>query len=1657
MTDDAKTSSGRPASCRVDRQGLLRAALGACVLAILLLAPAAQASKAVIGTLGTPNGEGVGRLFEPKGIAVNRSGAGGVGPGEVYVVDSGNNRIAEFSASGAFVRAFGYDVVAAGPDNTGVNQQQTLSVDATGGTFTLETTRRTFITPTPGSNVITGIYAPAAAFHVGDVVSGGGVPDGTTITAVGPDSLTLSANMTNNGTEFRAGETTAPIPHDATAAELQAALESLPAIGAGNVAVSDGPGASLTIEYTGALGRNDVFHVKSGSGEQGGVITADSTALSGGGHTATLATTVPGGGYEVCEGSSPGSACKAAPYCGRVESAPEACEEASAAGSLNQPNGVAIDQATGNVYVTDTNVNPFVSNNRVNVYSADGAFEGAFGWNVNATSPEEKLQFCTTATGCQSGSAGGGAGQLAPSTRSLPAVDPSNGHLYVPTGSNNRIDEFAPAINPAKEVTGVSFVKAFGYDVVESGPDNVTPVNEVQTLSIPAGVTGKFTLSFEGSKATLPSSAGNTTIFLALNKLKSVEEAEGRIDVVGKGAAGQWEFVFGQQFENEPVPQITVDSSELKGGEATVSTISEGVNVYERCDVAANPSDICKAGLEGGHLGQFGFQGPGSVAVDSSGAIYAVEAYRNSCAARNRCRVQRFNPAATSAEEFSPAQLSAPFDSDGLAVSPTDVAVDPTNDHVLVAKKEGLEGVKFFELDSSGALLDSSPPEGSVLKTEPGGEGLAIGTAERFYFSNPLGMVDVFGPPPAPSVSIGAVTNPGSTTATFHGTVTPPPPGPGGESFETTYHFEYSTDGTEWSRFPAEEVSVGNGSGSGPPGSCPVNNPPTCEVVQNATGLQPGAEYEVRLVATTGTAVTSASETFTTEPGVPSISGMLAEEVAETSAKLTGFLNPNNSPTTYHFEYGTDTGYGNRIPAEAEESAGSAGKAIKVSAGLSGLKGGTAYHFRIVAANASGESQGADREFSTLNSAGLPDGRGYELVSPADKRPQGSVSSLLAGQLTFQSSADGNSFLFPIYNGLLDSTTGGSVSYLAARGPGGWESAQVSPPSLLPVPSPAIRSPAQVEYLAPDLSCGFVESPDPITADVPAADTENGVYNLFRRNADGSFTLITTGVPDNPGVIPTESLGGLFPKLPHYTLAGASPDCERVYFRTDYHLLPGSSKLYEWDHGTLRDAGLLPDGTVPSGFGSMGGRRGESGGLIYTRLNSVSRDGSRFFFNATSDEGLDSGKQAVFVRNDGAPAVDASQSTTATPSLGARYETASPDGSHVFFAANYGLTAESSSGPSAVCLDPGASQDEFLVDDNRACALYDYEVDTGELTDISADSNPADPKGASALGVIAVSEDGSHVYFAARGQLIPGKGDTYAQNLGEEAANVYLYDEGGLSYVTSLGSQDLAAKVDSENPGEFSNLIRFEGNWAAQATPDGSRLLFMARANLTGYDSGGAAELYRYSADTGGLTCVSCRPDGLPSVANGKYLPIPKETHSELRYPRNISSDGRRVFFIMPDVLAPGAVGGNDNVYEWENGQVYLLASLQPTTDARMLESSPGGDDVFILAIEQLAPQDTDFAADAYDVRAPHAAGEKIGFPVSEPTVPCDPLSDRCQGDPGPQPAPGADPASKGFSGPGNQVSPPKKHHHKRKRHRRKAHKQPDQSKRANHSRGGAK
>jgi hypothetical protein len=195
-----------------------------------------------------------------------------------------------------------------------------------------------------------------------------------------------------------------------------------------------------------------------------------------------------------------------------------------------------------------------------------------------------------------------------------------------------------------------------------------------------------------------------------------------------------------------------------------------------------------------------------------------------------------------------------------------------------------------------------------------------------------------------PSATTGAANGVTQSSATVNGTVDP-------QGMATTYRFEYGTS----SSYGLQTGDVDAGSGSG-----------SVDASATLTGLTSDTTYHYRLVATNAAGVTRGSDrTLKTDarPGPPGATTGSARSVSPVAARLSASVDPNGRLTTYHFEYGTTTGYGKRT---ADASAGSGQSARGVSAAISGLSPNTRYHYRVVAANDAGVAHGRDRSFVAL-------------------------------------------------------------------------------------------------------------------------------------------------------------------------------------------------------------------------------------------------------------------------------------------------------------------------------------------------------------------------------------------------------------------------------------------------------------------------------------------------------------------------------------------------------------------------------------------------------------------------------------------------------------------------------------------------------------------
>jgi hypothetical protein len=110
----------------------------------------------------------------------------------------------------------------------------------------------------------------------------------------------------------------------------------------------------------------------------------------------------------------------------------------------------------------------------------------------------------------------------------------------------------------------------------------------------------------------------------------------------------------------------------------------------------------------------------------------------------------------------------------------------------------------------------------------------------------------------------------------------------------------------------------------------------------------------------------------------PDVTSAPATSVAPTSATLNGSVNPDGVDVTdCHFEWGTDTGYGNTAPCV--EDVGDGTTDVSVHADVSGLASGTGYHYRLVASNANGTATSGDQSFSTPPPPTITAARAYNL------------------------------------------------------------------------------------------------------------------------------------------------------------------------------------------------------------------------------------------------------------------------------------------------------------------------------------------------------------------------------------------------------------------------------------------------------------------------------------------------------------------------------------------------------------------------------------------------------------------------------------------------------------------------------------------------------
>jgi hypothetical protein len=260
-------------------------------------------------------------------------------------------------------------------------------------------------------------------------------------------------------------------------------------------------------------------------------------------------------------------------------------------------------------------------------------------------------------------------------------------------------------------------------------------------------------------------------------------------------------------------------------------------------------------------------------------------------------------------------------------------------------------------------------------------------------------------------------------------------------------------------------------------------------LIKAGEGLAPDSTYFFRLQASNKNATNPGEESDDKElltPG-PGIHGASATDTSSGSVTLNASIDPNNAPTSYYFQYGTSNAYEAQSPPAPGSPLGAGKGDVQVTPRhVQGLASGTVYHYRVVAVSTlevAGKLTavpfpGPDQTFKTQGAPGevLPDGRRWELVSPADKH--GAVLLPIEESGVVQAAASGGAISYvstlPTEEGVKGYLYGG-VQVLSARTEAGW-SAKDIPLQHGAATGVPVGLGKEYRAFSPDLCSALVES-----------------------------------------------------------------------------------------------------------------------------------------------------------------------------------------------------------------------------------------------------------------------------------------------------------------------------------------------------------------------------------------------------------------------------------------------------------------------------------------------------------------------------------------------------------------------------------------------------
>lgn len=599
----------------------------------------------------------------------------------------------------------------------------------------------------------------------------------------------------------------------------------------------------------------------------------------------------------------------------------------------------------------------------------------------------------------------------------------------------------------------------------------------------------------------------------------------------------------------------------------------------------------------------------------------------------------------------------------------------------------------------------------------------------------------------------------------------------------------------------------------------------------------------------------------------PTLGATWVTEVSSGSATFHGEVDPQGEPTSYRFEYATDQAFqekgftgASKAPAGGSASAGSGSGTVAVSQHVSALRANTLYHYRLRAENDGGSVESAVRTFTTQEIGGafhLPDGRGWEMVSPAEKNGgaiqgselthRGGVLQAAAsgpGEITYSSAAS-----FGAYEAL---GAPPASQYISRRSASGWTTTNITTPV---VSGSYGNEPNGVPYqlFAPDLSRGVLLNgircrgevgPCPVANPPLAGSGAPAGYQDYylRDDEDGTYTAVVTG---------SNAQLGLGPEEFSLAFAGGSPDLRHLVLSTCAALAAGATEvagaegcdpndpnLYEWSEGQLALVNVAPGAALAAPSGA------------------VSTDGSRVYFT-------EAGK--LFLREGSSlHQVDEAQGG------GGAFQTATPTGAFALFTKGGHLYRYDAGSHSATDLTPsggvvgvlGASEDGSRVYYATASAVVLWS--SGATTTVASGAGAAAAGDyPPATGTARVAADGNRLLFLSKAPLT-GFDNTDA-NTGQPDSEVFLWNATGASLTCiscnptgerPIGPSTISGAYPNGSQGRAgAGEIVTDAYKARNLSASANRAFFDSGDALVSLDTDKASDVYEWEAQgTGGCT-----------------------------------------------------------------------------------------------------------------------------------------------------------------------------------------------------------